>query len=788
MTSSRFDEFFEQATGFAPYEYQRQLGEAASPPSILEIPTGAGKTQALITSWLYGRRGHGASPRRLVYALPMRTLVEQTAAVAENIRSRLSISDDELAIHVLMGGSEPTDWREHPERDQILVGTIDMLLSRALNRGYAESRFAWPVSFGLLNADARWVIDEVQLMGPARTTTAQLDGLRRALGVALPVETVWASATVDRDALVTVDRPELGSVLSLAARDRAGALERRLRAVKRVERVDLTTVATTQVPRDIARAVLSAHRAGTRSIIVLNRVELAQRIVQALDRETPQEGPERVLLHARFRPPERRVATERALAPVDPGGPGVIVVATQVIEAGVDVSSALLATETAPFSSVVQRLGRCNREAELDEALVLWLDRGSLDARAAAPYRPDDLEAAGAAIAGMIGQSASPLALEAMDVPESREEPVVLRRRDLIDLFDTSPDLSGTDVDVAPFIRDDDERSISIFFRDLDTTLRPIDDQPTPDREELVTVPVGATRERAAWILDYIEGLWRPARGEVAPAAVVMLAAAEGGYDERRGWTGDARDRVEPISPRSPELPTGIGSDELSVKRQWVTLARHLADATREGERIVAGLDGLDGPRGAPRAVVRALALHDVGKSHPVFQDTLLRTLGDADRDERADVLWAKSAGGGARHARPHFRHELASALAMRAPEVEEALGDGDLRHLVLYLVAAHHGRVRLSIRPAADERPPSGAEGGRFALGVVDGDFLPPVETPLGTLPPTTLDLSCMELGGGGRSWTAQACALRDDPRLGPFRLAFFEALVRIGDWRASG
>lgn len=81
-----------------------------------------------------------------------------------------------------------------------------MLLSRALNRGYAESRFAWPVAFGLLNNDCRWVFDEVQLMGPARVTSAQLHGLRGRLGVVGSCQTVWMSATVDHASLRTIDR------------------------------------------------------------------------------------------------------------------------------------------------------------------------------------------------------------------------------------------------------------------------------------------------------------------------------------------------------------------------------------------------------------------------------------------------------------------------------------------------------------------------------------------------------------------------------------------------------
>lgn len=120
--------------------------------------------------------------------------------------------------------------------------------------------------------------------------------------------------------------------------------------------------------------------------------------------------------------------------------------------------------------------------------------------------------------------------------------------------------------------------------------------------------------------------------------------------------------------------------------------------------------------------------------------------------------------------------------MALRARD-----GDGGLPALVVYLVAAHHGRVRLSIRPAPEERPPADRpDAERFALGVVEGDELPAVDTPLGVWPATRLSLGCMELGAPG-AWSDTVCALRDDPALGPFRLAYLEALVRISDWRAG-
>ncbi|MER3412183.1 MAG: hypothetical protein C4305_07755, partial [Thermoleophilia bacterium] len=63
-----------------------------------------------------------------------------------------------------MGGAADDTWVLEPASEAVLVGTIDMLLSRALNRGFGRGRASWPIDFGLLNSDCQWVFDEIQLM------------------------------------------------------------------------------------------------------------------------------------------------------------------------------------------------------------------------------------------------------------------------------------------------------------------------------------------------------------------------------------------------------------------------------------------------------------------------------------------------------------------------------------------------------------------------------------------------------------------------------------------------
>lgn len=80
-----FPSWFERQTGFAPHAWQRQLGEANDYRSrLIRIPTGMGKTLGVLAAWSYHRlvRDDATWPRRLIWCLPTRTLVEQTADVA----------------------------------------------------------------------------------------------------------------------------------------------------------------------------------------------------------------------------------------------------------------------------------------------------------------------------------------------------------------------------------------------------------------------------------------------------------------------------------------------------------------------------------------------------------------------------------------------------------------------------------------------------------------------------------------------------------------------------------
>ncbi|CCK60926.1 CRISPR-associated helicase/endonuclease Cas3 [Mycobacterium canetti] len=773
-----FEEFVAEATkgSVRPYRYQTALAESGL-PEVLRAPTGSGKTLAAVLPWLYRRIAHpdaavrAEMPHWLVVVLPQRTLVEQTVDAARRWVAALGAP---AAVHVLMGGEDRRDseWKARPDTERIFVGTQDMVLSRLLMRGFAESRAAWPMSFGLLHAGTQFVFDEVQLMGPGLPTSLQLQGLREAFGTALPCRSMWMSATIDVAELSTVDLRRPLSVVDVT--DEGGELARRMAATRTIRQLDLGADAK-KYPATLAASVVNEHRPGTRTLVVLNTVERAMDVHAEVKRLDP--SADTVLLHSRFRPTDRASQTAAALA--EPGPEGTIVIATQVLEAGVDVTSETLITEVAPWPSIVQRAGRCNRDGRAADARLLWTV--SVGAKAHLPYDSDDLESAAKALAGIEDRAMTGRELAEQKVFVTRPIHPVLRRRDLLDLFDTAPDLAGNDIDVSPFIRDAADRTVSVAWRrDLDAQ-----DMPTADRTELCQAPIADVQDmvtsepKRARIWDQVDGTWRPVRrDDVRPGAVIVLDASQGGYLPERGFDRRSKQPVEPITVPS-RTPDAFDRDPLSVGfPQWVALDKHLHETEAAAHELI--------PRFGPDvdltpqqrdAILRAALLHDLGKAHPTFAASLEKANPDTPPPV-SSAPWAKSPSNRPlRHDPPHFRHELASALWLLDPSIR-LLDDHQERDLVVYLVAAHHGKVRVTIRGKPDERPgvTLGVEDGSSTIGfALNGRQIPAVTL---SLRPTT---------HGADSLTSRALALRDRADLGPFRLAFCEAVVRAADWQAS-
>ncbi len=841
-------------------------------------------------------------PRRLVYCLPMRTLVVQTERAIRCWISNLEKSGllkQSPKVHVLMGGEQADDWDVHPERDAVLVGTQDMLLSRLLNRGYGMSRYRWPMHLGLLGNDCLWVMDEVQLMGSGLATTVQVDAFQKHFWTPIkPCHFLWMSATLGDSLFGTRDRKDCG--IGQIDPDRRFDLkpaERKEPAVKaRIEAhktIDVRNSSTRRGadPTALAKDVLARHQSGRLSLVISNTVPAARDLYRAICKAVAESSvprPDTVLLHSRFRSQDRQrqmAALQQFLDRLNPktgaadGHPGLVVVSTQVVEAGVDISSVRLWSEIAPWPSAIQRLGRLNREGlQPDATAVFWMpgeseekdnEKGAPNEKRVGPYLRADLELARKLLAdveaGMADGKGYRDALDAVLVTVESKKALevdydaVIRPHDFLELFETEPDLAGGFTDVSRYVRDQDRNvDAHVFWRN---TRAPIAGESAPAADELCPVPFyslqqflkGSKWPARVWNPEAAdgEGRWEAQRSnDVRPGMTLRLWSKQGGYSTDFGWTGNPADRPTPAvaGDRPSERLSG---DSASRGPHWVSLPDHAADVVAEVERLVAEL-GLTDESGAAALPVAA-RWHDVGKASPRWDGAVRQYLnallekihGCLPRDDPqiAEMLarfltelrmpeggpWAKfpdvrempgreqltpERWAALRRSlytpfRPGYRHEAISALAAwhawhhgTAPQ---------LTGLAVYLIAAHHGKVRTVLRATgkrdavfgiAEEEvfpgwgelvPKSLALPTRTRRFGAEGEWSEDGNTftPLWARCPSWASLVANLLGdlpAGSKPGDLPARDAGPEPRnLGPFRIAFLETILRSADAQAS-
>jgi CRISPR-associated endonuclease/helicase Cas3 len=901
-----FDRFFQEATGFPPYKWQRLVAEKGL-PEVLSVPTGLGKTEVVL-AWAWRRLFIDTTePLHLVYCLPVRSLVTQTVQRLKTYFERLKTKqpDIDIAVHQLMGGAIDDEWVGKPDQPWVLVGTQDQLLSRALNRGYEMSRFEWPVHFGLLNNDCRWLIDEVQLMGPGLWTTSQLDWMRRKRFPSLkPCLTTWMSATVGTSFLRTKDRQVdgLDKEQTEFARELEGALDGdpaldwwrkakrplswwqpqadgqpKSRRGKKQGAAEMSAATAKTLEKAIADSVVAAHVPRSLTLVICNTVDTARDVFRALGSLE-----HKVLLTSRFRREDRErhekrlidFDAQRKARQLPENDPGLICVTTQVIEAGVDISARRLFTELAPWPSMLQRLGRLNRRGD-DQDAQAWVWETPKEG----PYKSEDIDRAKKLVdalvtlsqdrpfANAIGELKNRKQKEWKEAFEPQPSPLP-RALDVHGLFSTERDVHGGFTDVSAFVRGTDpDLDVTVFWRDWSGDSPPRGEELDGPLADPATegCPVSFVRlqkmlensKAKAWLWDDEADCWEPVNHrDIRPGMLLMLKRDVGGYDKTEGWTGD-KSNVLAQAPRAGRGAT-LRDDAWTEVGYWSKLEDHLADTRREADSLCKALSLREDLR---KAVVEAAALHDLGKAHPQWQAALPDRSGfvyallaksprvvavdvargnasdvretfvglrpeahplpeEARRRGREDLVrlrWAiddrlKDAEvtklrevPGVRWAghlpfRPGLRHEVASALAMW-----RRYSDSETKPypaLAVYLAAAHHGKARTVMRSITGEGDDVFGVRSEPGALVVGDDQWP-------------LDFSIAKDGAEGRweddafvmtgpGWTGLVADLlgpwrpeekseagavpEGEPKhLGPFALAYLEALVRIADRRAS-
>jgi len=123
----------------------------------------------------------------------------------------------------------------------------------------------------------------------------------------------------------------------------------------------------------LAEQAIKEAGKGKKVLVVMNTVKAAKEVYDSLLRQlqNASENVEHILLHSRFTMEHRREKEARvfALMPNRENRPtgGCIVVATQIVEASLDLDADILFTEAAPVDSIIQRMGRVYRRYALKE-------------------------------------------------------------------------------------------------------------------------------------------------------------------------------------------------------------------------------------------------------------------------------------------------------------------------------------------------------------------------------------------------------------------------------------
>ena len=387
LTAADFPAFFEGIHEHPPFPWQQRLTqrvlERKTWPEVIDLPTGAGKTAVLDTAIFCLAVDPKSFPRRTVFVIDRRIVVDQVCERAERIRDRVKsaetgvldavkerltgLSDGDLLDVAALRGGIPLDneWARQPDRPWVVVSTVDQFGSRLLFRGYGIRPGMQPIHAGLAGNDCLVILDEVHLSVPFAETLHEVDKQARSN---------WHCSLPRRFQVVQMSATPVGETaerFTLATEDRAcEELRRRVEARKDAALVEVPNARVSKSVLRIMNAIKKSHATsnGHTVGIVVNRVGTARDVHGALC----EAGFEPHLITGRMRPLDRLAvldATESLLDPDRVDGPEGItpVVATQAIEVGADFSFDSLITECAPSDSLRQRFGRLDRRGTYQE-------------------------------------------------------------------------------------------------------------------------------------------------------------------------------------------------------------------------------------------------------------------------------------------------------------------------------------------------------------------------------------------------------------------------------------
>lgn len=367
---------FKQFFNLDAYDYQLEVAQYLlnGESVVLQAPTGAGKTNTALFPYLYARKHllAGQFPRKLIYSVERRILVNNFHSEVNEIlkesglNERLAGDNNNSLNATILTGERPED---PTLQGDMVFTTIDQTLSSFLLIPYSLSFRVANLNAGAIAA-AYLVFDEAHLFDPKTAFPTLMWILQKIQGI---TPTLLMTATFSKPILeklasltngkiVTVSQDELKEIPAQATKKRY-----------------FQTVAKELT--ESAEFILEKYNQSERkrSIVVCNTVDRAQKIYDKLLMHTAGTDTRLILLHSRFLQTDRKAKEADLLRLFGRPGPSstdssgsVILIATQVIEVGVDITSENLHTDLAPANTILQRAGRCARYAKEEGTVYVY--------------------------------------------------------------------------------------------------------------------------------------------------------------------------------------------------------------------------------------------------------------------------------------------------------------------------------------------------------------------------------------------------------------------------------
>ena len=400
--STSFDAVFKVLTAHRPFRWQSRLFElllAGQPPAAVDVPTGLGKT-SVMALWLIALVRHADLPRKLIYIVDRRAVVDQATRFATDLRenlpselaAELGLGDRGLPVSTLRGGkADDRAWLDDPSKPAIVVGTVDMVGSRLLFEGYGVSQGMRPYQAGFMGADTLFVLDEAHLCPPFEALLREVEehrdntfgpvGRHAAPDAITPPVRLMSLSATGRSAL---DSGRMTFRLESADREEE-VVRQRLNATKRLG-LHLLDDPKNLLGEMAERAIeLGFGTVPRRVVVYCDRRRDALEVKKLIDRKITaraKESPDVPAAESELLVGARRVRERERIEPwLDSVGllgsaeaplvAPVFLVATSAGEVGIDMDADHMVCDLVAFERMVQRLGRVNRRGGADRSALV---------------------------------------------------------------------------------------------------------------------------------------------------------------------------------------------------------------------------------------------------------------------------------------------------------------------------------------------------------------------------------------------------------------------------------